>query len=206
MLNNDSSSQQNEVFKLACPTWYENDFLKFLLEDIPESFEYAHLILQILEVLEKRKQTLRNDNFGRLQNKSWLVDQKGNPRSLQQVIYLPALESETTQIFSQVDSWDYVTPTMLQEDLDISYFQERQEQEKLLLSGEYAIDKLGEAIGKLPEYFLGDLEISTDFLATIADIFQDCDYIPAFSVQDKNLKSWEGKGLIGVSRKPKKPS
>jgi len=26
------------------------------------------------------------------------------------------------------------------------------------------------------------------------------------SVQDKNLKSWEGKGLIGVSRKPKKPS
>jgi len=30
--------------------------------------------------------------------------------------------------------------------------------------------------------------------------------IGTVSVQDKNLKSWEGKGLIGVSRKPKKPS
>ena len=30
--------------------------------------------------------------------------------------------------------------------------------------------------------------------------------IDGTSVQDKNLKSWEGKGLIGVSRKPKKPS
>jgi hypothetical protein len=30
--------------------------------------------------------------------------------------------------------------------------------------------------------------------------------INSISVQDKNLKSWQGKGLIGVRRKPDKPS
>ena len=156
-----------------------------MLEDVPDLFKYASLILRVIKILQSYSQVLRKDNLERFRNKLWLVDQKRNIRSLQRIIYFPALEPEVTEILSQVSVWDYVTPTMLQEGLDISYFKELQEKEELFVSGEDAIEKLGEIMGKLPEYFLGDLEISTDFLTTFIDVFRDCDYLPVLRIAQK---------------------
>jgi len=51
-----------------------------------------------------------------------------------------------------------------------------------------------------------NLNEKNDRLVELIEKVMQGEEVKIFSVQDKNLKSWEGKGLIGVSRKPKKPS
>jgi len=173
-----------EALDRICPTWYENDALEFLLTKTQQPSCQVLLILLLIKLFEQKKQTISNDNVERLKTMTWLVDRKGQPRSPQQVVHLPALELRATAILEQLTSWDYVTPGMLRSDLDIRSCLEDHKLKDLFVSGESAIKLIGNAIAQLPEYHLGDLPITRSLLERCIQVFHGCEVMPVLSLSN----------------------
>lgn len=165
-------------------TWRENRILTFLLSEIRQS-ERSSLILKLLRVMEQQQQAVSNENLEKLKTTPWLIDQKGNRRSPQQIIHSPELEPEATDILKQVNNWNYITYSMLQGNLDIRFCLEHLQWRALFLFGEDAIERLGEAIAQLPQYYLGDLPISSSLLRNLIQVFHGCDQMPLLGLSQK---------------------
>ena len=168
-----------ESLDRICPTWYENRVLEFLLAETQQPSQQVLLILSLLKIFEQRRQTISNINIERLRNTAWLVDRNGQPRSPQQVIHCPTLQVETTRILEKLITWNDVTPDLLRTDLDIRFCLDNPQLQVLFVSGEDAIERIGEAIAQLPEYHLGDLPINRALLEKFIQVFCDCKATPA---------------------------
>jgi len=171
-----------EVLNPICTIWYENNVLEFLLTETRQPSQQVLLILSLLKIFEQRRQTISNINVESLKNTMWLVDCNGQTRSPQQVIHRPTLQVEATRILEKLRVWNYVTPNLLQTDLDIRFCLDHPHLQALFISGEEAIERIGEAINQLPEYYLGDLPINQTLLKRFIQVFHDCELMPVLSL------------------------
>ncbi|ELS34123.1 MULTISPECIES: hypothetical protein [Pseudanabaena] len=143
-----------------CTDWFENNILSFLLDQayFPNVSNNCPLILDTLRILQDRSQTVSTPNFGKLQNSKWLIDIDNRPVTPQQVINYPELNREISEILSPKeirDICDYVTPRLLQNDIDVCLNDSRLK--TLFTSGEAALQQIGVVIGLVDNYWIGDL-------------------------------------------------
>lgn len=180
--------QNLPALEIVCQTWYDNDILEFFLEETQDPSAYVCIILKILKSLERRKQTIRRTGksiINLLQIKKWLVDKTGRPRSPLEIIHFPSIDGEATEILRQQASLEYITPAMLRDDLNIQFCLESDQLKVLFLSGEDAIEQLGNAIANLPEYYLGYITESNLSLNKLAKILEGCAHTPALILKQK---------------------
>jgi len=163
--------QGSKSLKIICKTWYYNDILNFLLEQTNSPSKHVLLILNILTSLEKQKQSLRNDVIQSLKRTKWLVDSEEQPRSPEQIINLPGQEFVVRELLTDCDPKEYISRSMLREDLDISGFTQILE---WLISGKSALEKLGEIVYKKPKYYLGNLPEDSSFLENLISVLDGC--------------------------------
>lgn len=174
-----SAFQEDKALELVCTTWYENDILEFLLKDTPQPSYHVRLVLDLLDIFEQRRQSLSKANSERLKVTAWLIDRKGQPRSPQQVIHLPALQAEATAILEQLTTWNYITSAMLREDLNAL---KNAQLRNLFISGENALESLGQAAAEQPQYYLGELPEERSLLDKLIPIFHDCQEMPILAL------------------------
>ncbi|WP_207195821.1 hypothetical protein, partial [Trichormus variabilis] len=74
--------------------------------------------------------------------------------SIQKVINFSSLEDDVTTILKLIEPWDYVTPKML--GYDISLCLQQLQIQELFVTGDLALDAIGEAIDILQEYHIGN--------------------------------------------------
>lgn len=146
--------------QIYCDNWYENDILKFIFAEIENPHNYCQLILDTVNSLLSRQSLIpiSKDNFSKLQNSKWLIDIDNRPVTPQQVINYPELNREVSEILSPKeirDICDYVTPRLLQNDIDVCLNDARLK--TLFTSGEAALQQIGVVIGLVDNYWIGDL-------------------------------------------------
>ena len=161
----------------VCSKWYENDVLKFLLEETAQPSTHCQLILTTLNILFERKQTIRKENLESLKKTSWLVDANGRAISPQKVIHFPSFKDGATTILMQVKPWDYVTSGMLREDIDISSYLAQPQLQELFVTDNFALRELGNAIEKLSKYYIGDFALSDFPLDRFLKVFDADDIL-----------------------------
>jgi len=177
-----------EAIDCVCKTWYENDILEFLLKDTSQPSKYVHLILNLLDIFEQRRQTISNANLNLLKMTLWLKDRKGQPRSPKYVIYAPAIESTATEILEKLTDWKYVTPSMLHIDLNI---RKNDQLKSCYTSGEDAFEALGEAIAEQPQYYLGELPEERSLLDELIPIFYNCPEMSVLVLASCDIDAFE---------------
>lgn len=183
MLAVDNSN--SDGLKKICSTWYENDVLKFLLEETNQPATYCSLILATLKILLKRNQTISKENFERLKKTLWLVDRRGRNLSPQKVIYFPPLEKEANKILEQLEQWDCVTPALLEH--DINFCLERLQE--IFITNSHAIEEIGNALEQLPSYHLGKFYQEDFPLDRFLKVFQHFESFPVLKIAEKILKA-----------------
>ena len=146
--------------QIYCDNWYENDILKFIFAEIENPHNYCQLILDTVNSLLSRQSLIpiSKDNFSKLQTSKWLIDIDNRPVTPQQVINYPELNREVSEILSPKeirDICDYVTPRLLQNDIDVCLNDARLK--TLFTSGEAALQQIGVVIGLVDNYWIGDL-------------------------------------------------
>jgi hypothetical protein len=178
-----------DKLKIICEVWYENDALKFLLAETSKNLDYSAQILRLLKIFEDKKQPVsgneKEGNIKALREVKWLRDRQGRAISPQEIVYLPALIKEAKIIFEKQTIWGYVTPDMLQDGLDIKFCLEESKLQELFITGDRALRCLGEAIGCLPEYYLGDRKIDSDLLEKLVRVLKDCPEVLVLEIANK---------------------
>ncbi|QDZ39824.1 hypothetical protein FRE64_07640 [Euhalothece natronophila Z-M001] len=188
--NSIPQEQINLLKNKLSPTWYENDLLKFLLDKTYDPSTYCKAILDLLKSIYKNKQKIRNENFEKLKQSHWLIDKKNQSLSPQQICYLPNLNDKYTEILKQFSSWDYITPKLLKEELNINLYLEYSQFKNLFLSEKTSIQKLGDAIAQLPQYYIGNVDLE---LKELSQVLSNCELMPIweiyFQVPQQQFKS-----------------
>lgn len=168
-----------ETLRKICATWFEDRLLKFFLTETKKPSDHAFLILDLLKIFNNNSQAIGEDNRERLASTPWLLDCKNQARSPQQVIHLPALQAEATEILEQLTSQNYITSAMLHKDLNIL---EHIQIQKRFISGEDAFEILGEAAADLPQYYLGNLPEEKNLLYKLIRVFENCQEMPILAL------------------------
>ncbi|NJO64336.1 MAG: hypothetical protein HC836_41070 [Richelia sp. RM2_1_2] len=165
--------------------WNENNVLKFLLSETSQTHEYCNLILKTLKLLQDRKQPISKENLDLLRNKLWLVDSRGKAIGINKIIYFPALSDEFTNILTQLELWNYVTPKMLNEGININFCLEHNQLQYLFCTNKDAIREVGNVLNQLPNYHIGDFDIDSFPINEFIQVFKGFTELPALALREK---------------------
>jgi len=166
--------------------WYENNILEYLLQDVNNPHEYCSLILDTLQVLVERRQTLSEKNFSRLKNSQWLINLDGFAIHPHQVIDFPELITEVSEILEvlrPLQGDGYVTPMLLQSEISVCLNDGRLR--TLFTNGDAALEQIRAAFGLTDKYNIGNLEQECFDVHQFLDVLQDFSGFPVIFVASK---------------------
>ena len=174
--------------KDICTDWFENNILSFLLDQayFPNVSSNCSLILDTLRILKGRNQTVSKDNFDKLKISKWLIDNHNKPIDSEHIINYPELNEEVSQILSSEEIYDirdYITPTLLLNDISICLGDDRLK--TLFTSGEAALRQIGAVIGLTSNYLIGDLIQDDLDIREFLRIFDGFDKFPILTLAKK---------------------
>jgi hypothetical protein len=181
-------SQYLDILKDIRSNWYENNVLQFLLSETSQPYRYCNLIIKTLKILQNRKQTISNENIELLRDKQWLVDSRNRPISLNKIINYPNLCNEFTNILTQLKSSEYITPKMLGDDIDINFCLKNNQINDLFCIDKDAIEAIGNALKKIPSYYIGDFDVDSLPLDEFIQVLKDFTELPVLALIKKISK------------------
>jgi len=165
--------------------WYENNILEFLLNETYQPDTHCQFIIETLKICINRNQSISNENIQTLGNKLWLVDSKGRAISPCKIINFPALKNDFTDILKQLESWEYVTPVMLGNGIDINFCFEHNQLQILFATNHDALEAIGNAVNQLPNYYIGDFDIKSFPLNEFIQVLKSFTELPAIALKEK---------------------
>ncbi|MEH1861908.1 MAG: hypothetical protein V7L21_28800 [Nostoc sp.] len=167
--------------------WYENNILNFLLNETKQPHVWCKLIIKILKILQDRKQTISNENLESLKKKTWLLDSKSRPINPIKIINFPALKNESTVILTQLEPWDYVTPAMLNDGIDINFCLDHSQLQTLFTTDKDALNAIGNSLSQLSNYYIGNFNINNFPLQEFIQVLKSDNFteLPVLKIIEK---------------------
>ncbi|WLT40561.1 hypothetical protein NON20_25830 (plasmid) [Synechocystis sp. B12] len=170
----------SQALEVVCEIWYYNAILRFLLRESQNPSDHVALILDVLTSLEQHNQSLSNEIKDCLKITPWLVDKDNQPRSPEQIINLPGLEDSVKEILSSSNPRQYISFSMLREEVRDKNILSSQLISEWFTSGEDAFEKLGEIVSSQSRHYLGDIDLNTlgdkiDFVEKLYSTLKDCE-------------------------------
>ena len=184
-IEKDDLNELNTVFLDS--DWYENHILRFLLNGTKQPHVWCKLIIKILKILQDRKQTISNENLELLKNKTWLIDSKNRPISPLKIINFPSLKNESTVILTQLELWDYVTPAMLNDGIDINFCLDHSQLQTLFTTDKDALNAIGNSLSQLSNYYIGNFNLTNFPLQEFIQVFESGTFteLPVLKIIEK---------------------
>ena len=182
------SESESKAIDRLFDEWDEEQVIEFLLEQENPS-EYLKIIIHTLEILCNKKD-ISNQTLQYLQNKQWLISEQNKVIAPVQVLDISKfkVQKEAKDILK---SSDYVTVEMLHSSIKQNESVLNWLIKNLFIKEIKALAIIGENIGNLPDYYLGNFIPPNNFpLEDALEIFKEIDSttLPCWSLVDKVVK------------------
>lgn len=179
-----SNYESNSIYKLF-ERWDHNTVIDILSSQESPS-DYIEIIIDVLQIYcQKDNPNIPNQTLQYLRTKNWLITERGNSISPAQVIDVSKfkIEREATEILKSSDS-DYITVEMLDSRIKQNETVLKWLKQELFITGIDALKIVGKSAGELPDYYLGEFNLSDFPLEDALEVFEgiDLDILPCWSL------------------------